>query len=77
MTYNGHVENGAIIMDEAGPLPDGALVRIEIAIAEPSSRDNASASRIDHYRCLIGVIDDLPEDWSQNHDAYLRAPYGS
>ena len=77
MTYKGHVENGAVVLDEPGYLPDGALAMIEIAVAEPSSRDSASVSLAEHYRCFIGAIDDLPEDWSENHDMYLRAHYGS
>lgn len=77
MTYKGHVENGAIVLDEAGHLPDGALVTIEIAAAEPESRGNASASLGERYRCFIGAIDGLPEDWSENHDTYLRSQHGS
>lgn len=77
MTYKGHVENGAIILDEAGPLPDGAKVSIQILAAQSSGLGNVSASRVEQYRCLIGAIDDLPEDWSENHDTYLRAHYGS
>ena len=77
MTYKGHVENGTVVLDEAGALPDGALVTIEIAAAEPSSRGNASASLVECYRCFIGAIDGLPEDWSENHDTYLRAQHGS
>ena len=77
MTYKGHVENGAVVLDEVGYLPDGALVTIKIAVAKPASRDNASASRVERYRSFIGAIDGLPEDWSENHDTYLRAQYGS
>ena len=79
MTYKGHVENGAVVLDEAGHLPDGALVTIEIAVAELACRDSASTrtSLVERYRCFIGAIDGLPDDWSENHDAYLRAQHGS
>ena len=71
MTYKGHVENGGVVLDETGHLPDGALVSIELAVAELSSHVSAGASLVDRYRCFIGAIDDLPEDWSENHDRYL------
>ena len=77
MTYKGHVENGAVVLDEAGALPDGALVTIEITAAGPSNRGDASGRLVERYRCLIGALDGLPEDWSENHDTYLRAQHGS
>jgi hypothetical protein len=77
MTYKGHVENGAVVLDEPGALPDGALVTVEIAEAAPSNQADSSASLADRYRCFIGAIDGLPEDWSENHDTYLRAQHGS
>ena len=43
MPYRGHVENGAIVLDEAMQLPDGAVVKIALAGAAP----NADGSRPD------------------------------
>jgi len=70
MTYKGHVKNGTVVLNEGGALPEGALVTVEIA------GEDAASSLLDHYRSLIGAIDDLPEDWSENHDAYLRTHCG-
>ena len=44
MTYMGHVENGAIVLDEPVALPDGAIVKVDLAVqatgaARSSSRD--------------------------------------
>ncbi len=44
MAYTGHVENGTIVLDEPVALPDGAAVRVELAIrtagaAPPASKD--------------------------------------
>ncbi len=33
MTVRGHVENGVIVVDSPTPLPEGAVVEIEIKIA--------------------------------------------
>ncbi len=30
-------------------------------------------SRLERYESLIGALDDMPADWSENHDKYLRA----
>ena len=72
MTYRGHVEKGAIVLDEPAQLPDGALVTIQLASAQPGGSATRAFSLADHYRSFIGAVDDLPEDWSENHDKYLR-----
>jgi len=33
MTYRGHVENGTVVLDEPGHLPEGA--QVEVALVEP------------------------------------------
>jgi len=32
MTYKGHVENGAIVLDDFVALPDGVTVKVELAV---------------------------------------------
>jgi len=44
MTYMGHVENGEIVLDEPVALPDGAALKVELAVraggaASPVSKD--------------------------------------
>lgn len=77
MTYKGHVQNGSVVLDESADLPDGAFVTVEIAAAESAEPATPSASLAEHYRCLVGAIDGLPEDWSEDHDKYLREQYVS
>lgn len=30
MTYRGHIKNGQVILDDPAPLPEGAVVRVEV-----------------------------------------------
>jgi len=39
MTFRGHVQNGAIVLDETARLPEGATVLIEIQHLPKSHRD--------------------------------------
>jgi hypothetical protein len=73
MTYKGHVENGTIVLDDPVELPEGAVVKIEVANREqPDDADTPEPSFAERYRPFIGALDGMPEDWSQNHDHYLR-----
>jgi hypothetical protein len=36
MTYRGHIENGAIVLDDPVSLAEGASVRIEVLQEDPS-----------------------------------------
>jgi len=76
MTYRGHVENGAIVLDDAVDLPEGVSVRIESdvpAIAEDKAVTPTVAERL---ASVIGKAEGLPADWSENHDHYLREEHG-
>ncbi len=42
MTFKGHVENGTIVLDEPAVLPEGAPVRIELAVELPSDCKGAT-----------------------------------
>ncbi len=73
MTYKGHIENGMVVLDENANLPDGALVTIQLVAARPAGH----IALVEHYRGLIGALDGFPEDWSENHDTYLKEKYGA
>ena len=77
MTYNGHVENGIIVLDEPASLPDGVRVVVEVTGQRTSPTESLPKSRYDRYRSLIGVLDAMPENWATGHDAYLREQHGS
>ena len=67
MTYRGHVKHGAIILDEAAELPEGAEVDVAIRPAPKKS-----PTFYDRFVDLIGACPDLPTDMAQNHDHYLH-----
>lgn len=72
MTHRGHVEQGKIVLDEPAELEEGASVVVEI-VSKPSSEVSGSAEkRYERYRDVIGAISDMPADWSEKHDTYLR-----
>jgi len=64
--FKGHVRNGMVVLDEAALLPEGSEVRVEIA-----SVDEQLASLREGLLKFAGIVDDLPEDFSENHDFYL------
>ena len=66
MSFQGHIENGMVILDEPVALPDGTLVRIE-PLGEAPRKTLA-----ERYRDVIGIGVNLPEDMAKNHDHYLH-----
>lgn len=72
MVYKGHVERGAIVLDDPVTLVDGTVVRVELADSNRPADAAIAPSRADRYRAFIGALDAMPEDWSENHDKYLR-----
>ena len=75
MVYLGHVENGAIVLDESASLPEGAGVRIELAASEEQD-EMAIPTLSERLARVIGKAEGLPSDWAERHDAYLRKAYG-
>ena len=66
MTYRGRVENGVVVLEQPGALPEGTEVRVE-PISERERRTLA-----DRLANVIGAATDLPEDMAENHDHYLH-----
>jgi len=71
MTYKGHVQNGAIVLDEPTRLPEGAPVKIELAIKLSDSSEDKGLSFGERYAEVLGKARSLPEDVAENHDHYL------
>lgn len=67
MTYRGHVEKGAIVLDEPAELPEGAEVTVEIA----THSDVAHADYVSPLLKYAGKAIGLPPDASVNVDHYL------
>jgi len=74
MTYQGHFENGIIVLDEPVHVPDGAKVRIELLAPSESPQNTAtlSGTHYEHYESIIGAIEDLPRDFAAEHDHYIH-----
>jgi hypothetical protein len=72
MTLHGHIQNGVIILDHQGPLPEGASVEVQIIVpGSTSTADGATPTLAETLKDYIGVLEDLPADASTNHDHYL------
>lgn len=74
MTYTGHVENGAIVLDNPAVLVEGTHVIIEVLIDGEGPVSSPVWTPQERLASFIGSIDGLPEDAAENHDHYL---YGS
>lgn len=73
MPFDGHIENGRVVLDAPVPLPDGTPVRVEavapgISVSHP---DTASRTLAERYPSIVGVNVNLPPDAALNHDHYL------
>jgi hypothetical protein len=71
MTWKGHVENGAIVLDDPVELPEGAIIRLEIETA-PEEKQPVPLSFAERFADVMGKAQSLPEDAAENHDHYLR-----
>lgn len=72
MTYKGHVEDGAVVLDEPAQLPDGA--KVEIAVYEPqqvTADDNPLPTLYERLKSVIGILDG-PADLAENHNHYAH-----
>lgn len=80
MTFRGRVHNGIVVPEAGANLPEGAEVRIDVAVSPTSSGDltvqddgaQPIASMYDRYKSIIGAVTDLPEDFAANHDHYIH-----
>lgn len=69
MTYQGHIENGHVVLDEPAELPEGASVTVSIEFRQISEQTGQTLA--ERYSDFIGAIDSLPPDAAENHDHYL------
>ena len=74
MTVEGRVENGHIVLNQDIALPEGMKVRVELIsdAAALQKTDNAANTHFEHYKSIIGAIDDLPADFAAQHDHYVH-----
>ncbi len=69
MVHRGRVKDGTIVLDEPMQLPEGAIVRVELAT--PEEAGEAIPSLAERLAPIIGRAKGLPEDAAENHDHYL------
>jgi hypothetical protein len=74
MTYQGHIENGVIVLDESATLPDGAKVRVELLPSDevPSDSKSKPLTFYERYKSIIGKAEGLPADFAAQHDHYIH-----
>jgi hypothetical protein len=67
MSFEGHVQNGVVVLDNGQQLPDGT--RVEVVVRE---MPGAKPALRDRLLKLAGTVDDLPADMARNHDHYIH-----
>ncbi len=67
MSFEGHVQNGVIVLDDGRQLADGTRVQVIVRDAPA-----AKATLRDRLLKLAGTVDDLPADMARNHDHYIH-----
>lgn len=71
MTLSGHVQNGAIVLDNGMLLPEGAAVQVQILSPAPATSPESEIPTLaERLKDFIGILE-LPEDAAENHDHYL------
>ena len=63
MMFAGKVINGTIVLPPEAKLPEGTPVRVEPIEIE------TLAERLKDF---IGIVDDMPADWAEQHDHYIH-----
>lgn len=71
MTYQGHIENGKVVLDTAPVLAEGTTVVVTIVDKPVEKSERENPTLYERMKPFIGAIDGLPADLSQNIDHYL------
>ena len=72
MTFRGKVKNGGVVLDGPQVPPEGAAVSVSLRPSPRRARPRkAPATLLDRMRPFIGILDNMPPDFSINHDHYL------
>jgi hypothetical protein len=61
MKYYGKVVNGTVVLPPDVQLPEGATVSVQ-----------PLETLADHLKDFIGIVDDMPADWAEQHDHYIH-----
>lgn len=63
MMYVGKVIKGTIVLPPEAKLPEGTPVKVE-----PAELPTLAETLAD----FIGIVDDMPADWAEQHDHYIH-----
>jgi hypothetical protein len=73
MTYRGRVKNGVVVFEESLPLPEGTAVEVTALGSHVETQKNIDPTSLyERMKDLIGIFDDLPADFAENHDYYIH-----
>ncbi len=72
MTFQGHIKNGQILLDQPASLPEGAQVKIEVVeIDAKAGAPTGIGTLSEKLRAIAGSVEG-PPDWAENHDHYIH-----
>jgi hypothetical protein len=71
MTYQGHIENGKVVLDAAPALADGTPVVVTIVEKPMEDKEREIPTIYERLKPFLGAVDGLPPDASQQIDHYL------
>jgi hypothetical protein len=71
MTIQGMIVNGAVVLDQPAPVPDGT--RVEVMVSPPAQPAEAEReATLGFMLKYAGLARDMPADFSAQHDHYLH-----
>jgi hypothetical protein len=65
VVYQGHIQNGVVVLDEASNLPEGTKVQVALV---PAGAEGATLG--ERLLKFAGRLEGLPPDLARNHDHY-------
>lgn len=75
MVYKGRIKDGVIVFDQPLSLPEGTEVVVQVTETKaepPPTGDKPRKTLAEKFANVIGTINDLPSDFSHNHDHYIH-----
>lgn len=72
MTYQGHIENGVVVLDESAILPDGAKVQVVLVLPSEAQSETTPRTLYERFESIIGKAEGLPADFAEQHNHYIH-----
>jgi hypothetical protein len=74
MVYPGQVKKGTVVLDASQAVPNGSEVAVRVqrdSARRTGKGHERNPTLLERFRHIVGIVDDLPPDFSENHDHYL------